>query len=395
MQNARVGGKGMNRREFLNVAGASMVLLGVKPELAFAAGVNYGKLLVLVELKGGNDGLNTVVPYADGEYYHLRPRLALARDQVLQLDAHTGLHPSLQPLMPLWEARELAVVQGVGYPGANLSHFRSIEIWDTASKSSEYLRDGWLARAFAGTPTPRTYAADAVVVGGADMGPFAGRGARALALSNTEQFLRQAKLAAPAGQSQNAALAHILRVENDIAQAAAGLNADYAFRTEFPKNGFGNAIRTASQVAASKGGVAAIKVSLNGFDTHSNQQAAHARLLRDLADGIAALKSALIELGRWDSTLILTYAEFGRRPRENQSGGTDHGTSSAHFALGGTVRGGLYGLPPRLKQLDGNGNQPFVVDFRDLYATVLERWWSMPSAPVLNAAFAPVDILRS
>ena len=116
----------MNRREFLNVAGASMVLFGVKPGLAFAAGADYGKLLVLVELKGGNDGLNTVVPYANSEYYNLRPRLAVARDQVLQLDADTGLHPSLQALMPLWEARELAVVQGVGYPGANLSHFRSI-----------------------------------------------------------------------------------------------------------------------------------------------------------------------------------------------------------------------------------------------------------------------------
>ena len=385
----------MNRRDFLHAIGASTAVITLSPGVAFAVGADYGKLLVLVELKGGNDGLNTVVPYANGEYYNLRPRLAVARDQVLQLDADTGLHPSLQALMPLWEARELAVVQGVGYPGANLSHFRSIEIWDTASKSNEYLKDGWLTRAFAGTPTPRTYAADGVVVGGAEMGPFAGRGARAITLSNTEQFLRQAKLAAPAGQSRNAALAHILRVENDIARAAVDLNADYAFRTEFPRSAFGNAIRTASQVVASKAGVAAVKVSLNGFDTHGNQQTVHARLLRDFGEGITALKSALVELGRWDSTLVVTYAEFGRRPRENQSGGTDHGTSSALFALGGAVRGGLYGLPPQLKLLDGNGNLPFAVDFRDLYATVLERWWGVPSAPVLNARFTPVDLLRS
>jgi uncharacterized protein (DUF1501 family) len=383
----------MNRREFLGTTAAA-TFAACLPRGALAAS-NYGKLLVLVELKGGNDGLNTVVPYADPEYYNLRPRLAIARDQVLQLDARTGLHPSLQPLMPLWDARELAVIQGVGYPDANLSHFRSIEIWDTASRSREYLSDGWLARAFAVAPTPRTYAADGVVVSGAELGPFAGRGTRALALSNTEQFLRQAKLAAPAGQSQNAALAHILRVENNIARAAAGLSADYVFRTNFPNGAFGNAIRTASQVVASRAGVAAIKVSLNGFDNHSNQQAVHARLLATLAEGIAALKSALVELGRWHNTLVMTYAEFGRRPRENQSGGTDHGTSSVHFAMGGAVQGGLYGLPPQLGRLDGNGNLPFAVDFRDLYATVLERWWGVPSAPVLNARFAPIDLLRS
>ena len=367
----------------------------VSPGLAFAAGADYRRLLVLVELNGGNDGLNTAVPYADAEYYNLRPRLAIARDQVLQLDARTGLHPSLQPLMPIWQARELALVQGVGYPGANLSHFRSIEIWDTASKSSEYLGEGWLARAFAGAPPPRSYAADGVVVGSAEMGPFAGRGTRALALTNTEQFLRQAKLAAPAGQSGNAALAHILRVENHIAQAAASLNADYAFRTEFPRSPFGYAIRTASQVVASRAGVAAIKVSLNGFDTHGNQQAVHARLLKDLAEGVVALKAALVELGLWDSTLVMTYAEFGRRPRENQSGGTDHGTSSCHLALGGAVRGGLYGAQPPLGHLDGTGNLPFAVDFRDLYATALERWWAVPSAPVLNGRFTPVDFLKA
>jgi uncharacterized protein (DUF1501 family) len=384
----------MNRREFLNAAGAASVIVAV-PRLAQAAGADYGRLLVLVELKGGNDGLNTAVPYADADYYHLRPRLAIARDQVLQLDARTGLHPSLQPLMPLWEARQLALVQGVGYPAANLSHFRSIEIWDTASNSSEYLADGWLARAFAGTPPPKTYAADGVVVGGAEMGPFAGRATRALALANTEQFLRQAKLAAPAGQSANAALAHIIRVENHIAQAAAGLNADYAFRTDFPRSAFGNAVRTASQVIASRSGVAAIKLSLNGFDTHGNQQAVHARLLRDLAEGLVALKAALVELDLWDRTLIMTYAEFGRRPRENQSGGTDHGTSSCHFSLGGGVRGGLYGAPPALGRLDGNGNLPFAVDFRELYTAALERWWGVPSAPVLNGRFAPVEFLKT
>lgn len=385
----------MKRRDFLTTIGAAAVT-AVLPRAALAAASgDYGKLLVLVELKGGNDGLNTVIPYASGEYYSLRPRLAIARDQVIQLDAKTGLHPALQPLMPLWEARELAVVQGLGYPRPNLSHFRSIEIWDTASNSTEYLSEGWLTRAFAQAPVPRSYAADGVVVGGADLGPLAGPGTRAIALTNPDQFLRQARLATPAGQARGGALDHILRVESDVVQAAANMRSDYAFRTEFPRTPFGNAIRTASQVVAGKAGTAAIKVSLNGFDTHSNQQGTQARLLKDLADGLIALKGALTEIGLWQSTLVVTYAEFGRRPRENQSAGTDHGTASAHFVTGGRARGGLYGEAPPLARLDGTGNVAHALDFRQLYATVLERWWGVASASPLRGRFSPLDIVRA
>ena len=386
----------MKRREFLSSAGAAVVAV-LAPGIALAqrSQAGYANLLVLVELKGGNDGLNTVVPYADAQYYALRPRLAIPRDQVLQLDAQAGLHPALEPLMAMWKDRELAVVQSVGYPNANLSHFRSIEIWDTASKSNEYLGEGWLARAFAAAPAPRSFAADGVVVGGAEMGPFAGGATRAIALTDTQQFLRQARLAAPAGQTGNAALQHILRVEHDIVQAAAGLNGNHAYAVEFPRTAFGNAVSTAAQVIASKAGVAAIKLSLNGFDTHSNQPGTHARLLKDLADGLAVLRSALMEIGRWDSTLIMTYAEFGRRPRENLSIGTDHGTANAHFLLGGRVKGGLYGPAPGLSRLDGNGNLPFAVDFRDVYATVLDRWWGADSAGALKGRFAALDIVRA
>jgi len=386
----------MDRREFLNAVGAATVT-ALLPAFAFAqrSGKGYDRLLVLVELKGGNDGLNTVVPYSDADYYALRPRLAIHRDTVLQLDQRAGLHPSLEPLMGTWKDNELAVVEGVGYPGANLSHFRSIEIWDTASKSSEYLGEGWLTRAFTADPTPKSFAADAVIVGSAELGPFAGGGARAIALTNTERFLRQARLAAPATAVRNGALDHILRVEQDIVQAAAGLGSSHVFTTEFPRTPFGNAVRVAAQVVSSRAGVAALKVSLNGFDTHSGQPAVHARLLKDLAEGLAALRLALLELGRWDSTLIMTYAEFGRRPRENASNGTDHGTASAHFLLGGRVRGGLYGQPPALGRLDGGGNLPFAVDFRDLYATVLEGWWGADSARALKGRFSPLDVLRA
>jgi uncharacterized protein (DUF1501 family) len=387
----------MNRRNFLKLAGC-VPLVSVVPGVAWAAapaGAIYRNLLVLIELKGGNDGLNTLVPYANSAYYALRPKLAIPRDQVVKLTDAVGLHPALEPLLPFWKNRELAVLQGVGYPEPNLSHFRSIEIWDTASKSAEYLQDGWLTRTFAAAPTPAEFAADGVIVGSPDLGPLAGGGTRAIALANTEQFLRQARLATSEGNARNKALQHILKVEADIVQAASHLNADYEFKTEFPQGAFGNVIKTACQVIANRAGVAVVRVTLSGFDTHGGQPNTQARLLGELAGGVVALKNALAELGRWNDTLVLTYAEFGRRPKENLSNGTDHGTASVHFALGGRVAGGMYGEQPALDRLSGDGNPAHAIDFRSVYATVLDRWWGVPSAGPLGGRFAPVAILRT
>jgi uncharacterized protein (DUF1501 family) len=212
-------------------------------------------------------------------------------------------------------------------------------------------------------------------------------------LANPEQFLRNARLAKGEGESRNPALAHILRVERDILVSAQRLHAGRAFETAFPQGPFGNAVSTAAQLAANESGIAVVRISLNGFDTHANQQGVHAALLRQLADGLVALRAALQELGRWETTVVATYAEFGRRPRENQSGGTDHGTAAPHFVLGGKVRGGLYGAAPALERLDGNGNLPFGVDFRAYYATFLERWWDIRAADVLGGRFRPLEFL--
>lgn len=384
----------MLRRDFLKSLGVIPLVLPF-PDLAFAAAPQaaYRRLLVLIELKGGNDGLNTVVPFADETYYSLRPRLAIERDAVLQLDQKTGLHPALLPLMGLWQQRELAVVQGVGYPQPNLSHFRSIEIWDTAASSDEFLPDGWLTRAFAARPVPKEFAADGVVIGSQSMGPLAG--ARAIALTSTEQFARQARLAEnDVSRTRNPALAHLLKVEGDVAQAAAGLTGKHALQVEFPRHAFGNAMKTAAEIVANKAGVAVVRISQNGYDTHSGQPAAQQRLLKELAEGIAAFRMAMRELDRWEETLLMTYSEFGRRPQQNGSLGTDHGTANAHFVLGGRVRGGLYGQAPDLSRLEG-GNLVHAVDFRSLYASVIEKWWGGSSHGALNRRFPLLDIVRA
>ena len=387
----------MNRRHFMAALASGAGMLALGPHVSvMAAAPSQKRLLVLVELKGGNDGLNTLVPYADPAYFALRPRVAIARDAVLQLSGSVGLHPALQPLMPMWEAGELAVLQGVGYPAPNLSHFRSIEIWHTASGSQEVRQQGWLARAFELNPGPASYFAEGVRVGQGDMGPLAGSGVRSIALANIDQFLRQARMARPVeGGAAKSALGHIMQVDQDIAAAAGRIQPGMRAAGEFPKGAFGEAVKTACQVLESGAGVGAICLTLNGFDTHQNQLGRHAALLRELGEGLAALKNALVAQARWRDTLVLTYAEFGRRPKENQSGGTDHGTASVHFACGGAVRGGLYGAMPSLNDLDGSGNLRHTLDFRGVYATVLNRWWGMDAQSILGARHSDAGFLRA
>lgn len=381
------------KRRALLAAAAAAPFAGLPAWVRAAAEAPARKLLILVELKGGNDALNTVVPYADPNYARLRPRLAIDPDQLVKITPAAGLNPMLSKLAALWEEKRLAIVQGVGYPDPNLSHFRSIEIWETASKSDEFLEAGWLNRAFVASPSPSGFVADGVVVGIGGMGPLSGTGARVIALANPEQFLRNARLARGEGESRNAALAHILRIERDVLASAQRLHAQRTFATAFPTGAFGNAVATAAQLAANEAGVAVVRITLDGFDTHANQLNPHRNLMRQLGEGLAALREALVEIGRWDSTVVATYSEFGRRPRENQSGGTDHGTAATHLVMGGKVRGGMYGAPPALDRLDGGGNLPFAVDFRAYYATFLERHWQVGAKPVVGTGFAPLDFI--
>lgn len=405
----------MQRRQLIQVFSsltASALLAAHAP--GWAQGVNQraasvaDRVLILVELKGGNDGLNTVVPFLDATYYQLRPTIGLKPDEVLPLDTRTGLHPALKPLLPLWEQGQLGIVQGVGYPDPNLSHFRSIEIWQTASKATEYLPDGWAARGMqAGFAAKGHFTTEGVLIGGSEFGAMTG--ARAVSLNNPEAFVNQSRFAqgsdpALAARSQNnPALRNLLKVEGDINAAASGLRGErYNFSTVFPAGAFGNSVRAAAQVVASQaakpageGGVPVITLTLGSFDTHQNQLGTHAGLLRQLADGLVALQSALTELGAWDRTLVMTFSEFGRRARQNNSNGTDHGTAAPHFVLGGAVRGGLYGQPPDLTRLDGAQNALFTTDFRQLYSTVARDWWGVSAEVVTRGRFEPVKFLRT
>jgi uncharacterized protein (DUF1501 family) len=379
------------RRRFLRKGGAAVAAFGFG-SLARAADEPAPRLLVLIELRGGNDSLNTVVPVYDGRYFDLRPRLGLRDDAVVAFDRSLTLHRSLAPLRALWDAQEMAVIEGVGYPQPNLSHFRSIEIWDTASASDEVLQRGWLARA-AASPSFARFAADGVVIGAADLGPLAG-GARAVSLSDPERFARQARLAKDGTIAARGALAHLLQVEGDVVRAATQLRTDVTWRTEFPRNAFGVAVSHAAAIASTRK-VPVIRITLAGFDTHQNQLATHGQLLRLVGEGVVALRAALREVGVWQNTVVLTYSEFGRRPRENASGGTDHGTAGAMLAFGPAVKAGRFGAEPAMARLDANGNLPFAVDFRSIYAAVLDDWFKLDAERVLGRRFAALPLLKA
>jgi len=385
----------MHRRDFIKLASLFPAALWA-PALLAAASPYHRRILILLELKGGNDGLNTVIPYADSAYTRLRPRLAVARDQIIPLSEQTGLNPALQKLHAAWQAKELAIVQGVGYAEPNRSHFRSIEIWETGADSDQFLQQGWLAPIFQHHPIPVNSALEGVVL---DNNPGPLLGTRNVQLRNPEKFLRQARKATPeTAKVVNPALEHILTVQQEIRQAADVLS-DRLAKTGakpdgFPSTQLGKQCQTAAQLIQADVPLAVIKLGHGSFDTLSNQRGQHDWLLTQLADALAALRQNLQQSGRWNNVLVMTYSEFGRRAAENGSAGTDHGTAAPHFVLGGKVRGGLYGQTPSLTRL-GNDDLQFNVDYRRLYATVVRSWWGLPVSAMTHPNYAPLNLIAA
>jgi uncharacterized protein (DUF1501 family) len=378
---------------------ASVVLAAAAVSVPAAPEIPADRTLVLVELRGGIDGLDTVIPYRDPLYPKIRPDLAVAASQVLPLDASVGLHPAMAPLMGAWKAGQLAVVLGVGYPRPDLSHFRSIDIWETASGSSEVLSQGWVADAFSEGTRPDGLFADGVVIGDLRAGPLEGRGLRIIALDDPAQF---AGLANAFGQiactpeQENPAYAHLMAIRQETRVAATTLARVLpkapALSTVFPETSIGRQARTAASLLAAGLRTPVIKLTLGGFDLHVDEKGHQDSLLGDLAQAMAAFRTEMSALGMWDRVVVMTYSEFGRRAAENASGGTDHGTAEPVFVLGGHVAGGIYGREPPLSDLD-NGNLRFTTDYRSLYATIAQDWWGLPQSFLSGGPYPTIPFL--
>jgi uncharacterized protein (DUF1501 family) len=378
----------MLRRDLLAGLSGFAVALGAnaaraqkRPPAGAPATPRLDRVLLLVELKGGNDGLNTLVPYAEPAYRQARPAIAIARERVLQLDERVGLHAALEPMMESWKARDLAILQGVGYPYPNRSHFRSIEIWDTASAASQTLTEGWLAQAFAGVKRPGDRRIDSVVVDNNAL-PATGGDLRTIVMQDAENFINQARAMRQTGtpHATNPALAHIMKVRAETHAASLGLaermKGAPAPARPYGEDPFARQLELATRILLARVPVLAVKVALGGFDTHAGQVNVQERLLGQLGRGLANLRHNLMAAHRWNDVLVMTYSEFGRRVKQNASNGTDHGTAAPHFAMGGAVRGGLHGAYPSLIDLQ-DGDLKHSIDFRNVFGTVAKTWWGL------------------
>ncbi|MCK5726992.1 MAG: DUF1501 domain-containing protein [Thiotrichaceae bacterium] len=366
----------MNRRDFVKAAGL-VPLLGSMPELLFANQRPKGqRVLLLVDLDGGNDGLNTLVPhYQQGKYEEYRPTLAQPRSRTLDLGSDVGMHDALQPLKSFWDRREMAWIQNVGYPKPDRSHFRSKDIWETAS-NSDYLRDeGWLSAVLPDKDT----GLHGVVVG-SGLGPLTGKGCRAVAMHDPKTFVNQAKLVSNVQhKSNNPSLTHLLDVQDQLHGAKKLIenanNMDTKVNRYFKRSSFNNDLSSVAKMIVGGSDATVYKVKLSGFDTHSNQEVAHKNQLKYLAEGLESFAKVMKAFKLWDQVLVMTYSEFGRRVKENNSRGTDHGTSAPLLVMGGRVAGRqLFGTRPDLNKLDKGGDLRFSTDFRKVYGTVATRW---------------------
>ncbi len=359
------------------------------------------RILVLVELQGGNDGLNMVIPYANPLYRKLRPGLAIDIAEIGTVSPELGFHPSFAPLFAPFEGGELAVVNSVGYPRPNRSHFRSIEIWEQATASDQYAPEGWITHALTEHPVfgRRTADADGIVVGTGNIGPLAGPGTRLVNMREPRQFLAQSEaMNALAGRADvSPALRHLVRTQNEAVSAADAVRRKLSGRDRFARRFAGDPLARSLSVAANLIAdgvdVPVWKVTLGSFDTHADQRQRHARLLANLAGGLAAFRGAMMDLGRWNDTLVVTYSEFGRRVGENLSRGTDHGTAAPLMMLGGSVQGGFHGPVPDLEDLDA-GDLKAKIDFRQVYAGIVADWWNQPDNFLTRQGHRPLPLVR-
>lgn len=361
------------------------------------------KIMVVIQMSGGNDGLNTVVPYSTGAYYDKRPVIGIRPERVLKLDDHVGLNPNMQEMHNLFTSGKMAVIQGVGYPNPSRSHFRSVEIWQTANPE-KIIETGWLGRyldcgaatkedIFAAVnvePTlPKTLASSKTMVPSvSNVFDFQFRtDPRYLADRDTQiETFNDIYKSFDLKRPEVSLLRKVGFEANKASDYLQKIVRSYKSDVKYPEGTFGNGLQFIAQMIA--GGVDSkiFTVNLDGFDTHTNQLQPQNRLLKQLSDGVGAFYKDLEKHNLQDDVIVFAFSEFGRRVGENNGRGTDHGTAAPVYVIGKNVKGGVYGDHPDLTNLD-DGDLKYKVDFRCVYATLLEKWLRADSHEVLGQNF--------
>jgi len=370
----------MNRRDLINFLAAG-IAIPLAPISISAASIKSGKRLILVELSGANDGLNTVIPIKDERYGELRPRIKIDRSKAFNLGNGLVLNSAMRSLDRALQAGDLAIMQGLGYPGQNRSHFKSIALWETGGDGTKSGKNGWLTEDIEQMAGNDQLDAHGISLDGG-MGIFASPSGVWLSMTSLGQFSTlQKKLVIPNQTlSSNPALSFVLDRAHALNSSMQSISSKISrLRNKNLNINAGDFGKQASMAAyLIDAGISApvLKLKIGSFDTHENQTWRHRRLLQDLSKGLSGLRSALIKSGHWDNTLIMTYSEFGRRAKENESGGTDHGTAAPHFLMSGSLEGGLWGIHPDLGNLT-DGDVKFTTDYRVVYDKILSDWFGL------------------
>lgn len=410
----------ISRRQLLarTLRGSSLVALnavvpGFVARTAHAAPSGKDNVLVVLEMTGGNDGLNTVIPYADDLYHKARPTLRQTKEEVIRLDDHVGLNSSMRGFRSMWDAGHLAVVQGVGYPNPQRSHFESMDIWHSADPKAQ-VTTGWLGRA-AAESEDRAGGVPILQLGGSRL-PLAVAGAPgggAVSVNDQSSFrlefgggkiaqqqarrrLIEGLSAPPSGPPSTDDLVNFVqRRQVQTLTAVETLRDLLEGPNAVPRNGSGlsQKLQLVAGLIARGFGTRIFYVSLDGFDTHANQGPSHADLLSDLANGVAGFFETLKKTGHDTRVRLMTFSEFGRRVRENGSRGTDHGAASCLFVAGPSVKGSVVGKHPSLADLDDD-DLKFHTDFRRIYASLIDDWLGCDSKAVLGAKWEHVKGLE-
>ncbi|AFC26149.1 DUF1501 domain-containing protein [Saprospira grandis] len=396
----------LNRRSFLKksavvTAGAMLLPAFLKAYQNDWKGKTEfkGRRLIILQLTGGNDGLNTLVPFEDDIYYQKRPRLAIPKQELIKLDELQGWNPAMQPLQALWEEGECLILNAVGYPDPDRSHFRSMDIWQTGSAANEFWSKGWLGRYLEQLPQPKPYTA--LELDNQLSLALKGEKMAALAVNNPKQFKRQLKspIIQALLEQQHAAeheqLAYLYQTLGETESSANYLMEKaqlYTSSGDYPKTGFGKDLKQIAELISAGCETQIYYASLTGFDTHANQKNKQAQLLGQYAQAVAALRQELRKAGEWENTLIMTFSEFGRRLAENGSGGSDHGTANNLYLMGGGLKkAGIYNAPASLSQLD-QGDLIYDIDFRRVYQAILSDWLQADAKAVLGRSLPKLDI---
>lgn len=394
----------IQRRSFLKLSALATASLFV-PKFLNAMGQPDNKLvpkgnkvLVVLQLSGGNDGLNTVIPIGNDIYYKSRPTLGFTSDKVLKLTDEVGLHPDLNILKCLYDEGNLGILNSVGYPEPDRSHFRSMDIWQSASNSKEIIQSGWIGRYLDEVCKDCKMPIQAIEMDDTLSLALRGEVQKAIALNNPQQLYNNSKDPMLASfTAAHARTSHDMEHENPVdylykTMSSTQNSADYIFEksklgstsTIYPKSQLGKSLKTIASLIFADVDTQIYYVSIGSFDTHVNQQAKQSQLFRQMDEAIEAFTNDLKQNNRFDDVLLFTFSEFGRRVAQNASDGTDHGTANSMFFVGGGLKEkGLLNAIPNLSDLD-NGDIKYQVDFKSVYATLLKNWLNADDEKILG-----------